>query len=836
MVLIQRFSKLANGACTPQRLPSWGAVHLEAANAIGRAGSLNNVQLPASAAAFILLASTAIASQVSVTHGSHGDYRPPLGGGRVQSWQINGHNSLLWDGQPYLPIGVRTNGSSEEIAAIVNAGIQDVICDVPANGAAWKSPLASLQIAKMRYLLNISSLAPMAAGIAIEPQGYRIADVNSPKTLTVKLPSATRALVLLVATRDASVQNVQHLTVQDGLIQFQEKPTGSLECVVLIYPEMRSLQQIDFWEGMDQHRDRLLAALRNYNLGPGLRGIINPLGTTPVLPGKEFQFVPSSPVFRLELRDYLEEKYRSLETAEKAWSLSATGIDTFEGLARLVPLWSGMRGVSQMWDPVADRFYSCDSKRSTVWSDLADVMTAAAQRRTARLVQSIRACADVPVIFDWAGWSSLYEMASPAMDGLGMRATGTTPSAITDSASRASSSILRWKREGWLAATEIDPGTDIDDALAASLVDDLASLGARSFFFRASSPKALKAIGLQSSHLRELGALDANSVTPIFFPENATNPALPQRLPGGKWWLPCPADGERIDLGKQFSAYRLNLAGISSMALWTTTPGRYKLRMSNYSERVQFTTVDGSDPKPKKIKTGVEVELSTLPLLISGTEEIPIPIVALDETTAEFSKLVTKGNRLGRDMTNEMFYFADSFKSYERNPSGAFPILRSQLRKLQMKVGDATWIEAENSQKTNFGEIAVQPSCSGGKCLSLRTALAPEPEGYYADYTITVRSREDQNVWIAARVPSTERANVRMLIGGQVLRLPADPTGPYGLGFAWYHLGVSRLAGNSVKFRIIADAPNGADLAIDAIVFAPPRYQPNGVSILDRTP
>ena len=848
MVLMHFDSRVRAGDSTPVRLPSSARGYHSLSNASGLTGSLIDVQMFALLAGMALLSPHSIpkerlgvganlTAQVdSTSTGPSGEYSPTASGGSKYAWQINDHNTLIWDGLPYLPVGVRTSGAPEEVGAISAAGIQDVVCDVPVNGAGWKAPLATLQVAKMHYLLNISSLAPMAQGFAIEPQGYRVADISGPKSLLIKMPGSTRALVLLVNKRDASVQSVQRVAVQDGLLQVDVKPKGVLECVALIYPEMRSLQQIDFWEGMDKHRDSLLAALKNSNLGPGLRGILNPLGTTPVLPGKDCKFVPSSPTFQMELRDFLEEKYRSLETAQKAWSLSATGIDSFEGLARLVPLWSGMRGVSEMWDPVRDRFFVCDNRRSTVWSDLAEVMTVAATRRTMRLARSIRSCADVPVLFDWAGWSSLYEMANPAIDGLGMRASGTTPSAITDSASRATSSILRWKRNGWLAATDIDPGAQLSDPLAKSLIDDLASLGARTFFFRATSPEALKAIGQQSNHPKELVNLESNSVTPVFFPENATNPAQPQRLPAGKWWLPCPSDGERMDLGRQFSAYRLNLAGVPTMALWANTPGRYKLRMVSYSDRTVFETVDGSDPKPKKIKTGVEIDLTTLPILISGTDETPIPEIAFEETVADFGKAVALGARAGRDLTNETFYFQDAFKSYDRSPSGAFPILRSQLRKLEDKVGEASWLEAENAEKTNFGEVGTEPGCSAGKCLILKTAITPEAEGYYADFVVPVKSRNDQDVWVAARISPEQRGDVRMLIGGQVLRFPAEPLSPYGLGFAWYRLGVSRLAGNSVKFRIIADAPGGADLALDAIVFAPAKLRPNGIYMTNRNP
>src|SRR6185369_5392842 len=100
--------------------------------------------------------------------------------------------------------------------------------------------------------------------------------------------------------------------------------------------------------------------------GAGLRGIVNPLGRMLALARNDARFVPSSPYFRYEFRTYLEKKYRNIEVAQRAWSLSSNELKTFDEMARLVPLWAGNRGVSQLWDPTNDKMILCDQKRSSI--------------------------------------------------------------------------------------------------------------------------------------------------------------------------------------------------------------------------------------------------------------------------------------------------------------------------------------------------------------------------------------------------------------------------------------------------------------------------------------
>ncbi len=775
----------------------------------------------------ILLLSAAI----TLAQTGSGSYSP--NGSTPQSWSINANHTLIWNAAPYIPVGLRVDGTAENVARAKSLGFSDVIVDLPAGGSGWQETIKALEAAQMRYLISVSSLTPMAEGVAIDPAGYRVTGITQAGKIDIRLPGASSALTVVVNRRDASVESIKRYPVLEGKLTMDVKPIADLEQVVLIYPKMRSLEQPDLWEAMDEHRDRLLHTLGVSGVGPGLRGIVNPFGRMANWGSNEPHFVPTSPYFRLEFAAYLKQKYRTLETAMKAWSMTASDIDSFEALARLTPLWSGAtRGIPQLWDTETDRLYNCNNAKCSIWSDISEVISAASSRRYARIVSAIQSVVDVPVVQEWSGWSPMYELSNPSLDGIGMRPSGTSPSALLDSASRATSTILRWKKSGWLLATDIAPGSDQGAVGQISpVLDDLTSLGARGWFLRDSTPEINKAFSLQTPRSGD-ASVAAYAPLALFFPENAANPAVPQQLPGGRWWLPSPADGNRINYSSTIQGYRYNDGGQSFTAIWTTDPAaRVKFRMMDPKSAV-ITALDPSAAPAKINKKGFEATLSSVPLVISGTTEIPVPEPAYAETLARATQLFSTAEGSGLDATQPRFLFKDALDSYDRNPGASFNVMRQQYERLDLRVGRFMWVEAELSRNNNFSEVIKSPATSSGAFLSLNTQIANPPGGYLADYPLNVKSTQDVEVWLAARIPQSQRDRVSITVAGQVLKLTGEPIGLYGNGFGWYHLGTTRLGGSnsSLQLKVIGES---ADMAFDVILLDPNRFTPNGVRIPD---
>ncbi|RYG48429.1 hypothetical protein EON79_04470 [bacterium] len=790
--------------------------------------------------ALVCLAALAVAA-LAPCDSLRGVFRPE--GGSGTPWSIDAAGNLIWGGTPYAPIGLEiANGA--QLDAAIKAGIKDVVIDLPATGVGWGETFKKMDAASMRYLVRIDSISPSAVGFAVDPRGYRISSIEKSRPFVLDIPGATQAYVVLANQRDGNVIDQKLIDIREGQGFYDVKVSGpGNEYVLLVYPKTSTLEMTDCWEGLDKHRDNLLVALKRNRPGPGFRGLINPLGSTVGLPGKDSRFIPTSPWFRLELRRLLEERYRTLETAVRTWALSSSDFltyeiesekdkgkptVTFDDLARLVPLWNGGRGTPLLYDPETNKTFAVDQRRSQAWQDIGAAMTRAYSRRYSRLVDGIRAEADAPVLQEWAGWSGAYERNDSRLTGIAMTVKGDTPSQLAEQGARAASSLLRWSQPGWLVASRIDPGKD--PATVAPVSDDLASMGARAEFFRFNEA-TLAAVAELSKRTVE----GVSPVSAIYFPENANDPARAQRLPAGRWWLPTPVDGERLDFGKHYFGYRTE----NGYAIWTDTPGKTKLLMVN-PKAALFQSLDGSDPAPKIVKGGVEVTLTEIPLLVTGLGEVPVPEPAVKETTIAFvtllkanevkfdPKVLTNGKAQDRaDLTELASQFQRFLAGMDRNPGGNYYQLRDVYRDALFRANDFLWIEGESNSRNNFSEAVAVGGSSNGGALLLQSRLTND-DGFFAEYEIPVRTDKDQEVWLAARIPEGRTDDVQLLIGGQLLTISGPPVRRYGQGFGWYKLGMTKLAGANSRIRVQVPRPLGGDFAIDVILLTPVPFSPNG--------
>jgi len=729
----------------------------------------------------------------------------------------------MWDGAPYVPEGLRISGNPSEIAAAKAAGFQDVIVDLPPTGEGWKETIGELESAGMNYIISIDALFPSARGFAVEPEAYRVSGITMDQHVEFPMPSASSAFVALVTERDASIQKTERVQITNGKFVYDVKVPNGLENVLLVYPEQSDAAHADYWDSFDSQRDILLATLIRNKCGRGLRGFLNPMGKFFATVSRAGLFVPSSPFFRMEYRTYLEQKYRTVDTAMRAWGIGTNDIDSFEGLARLVPLWSQTRGVGALWDPSSNRIYECEQKRSLIWGDIESVIASAAAKRFSRLIASLQRVDDVPVIQDWTGWVPPFETASPEISGIGYATSGISVDSIVDGASRPTSSLMRWKTPGWLVCTDLRVDKSLDRNVLDNALSQLGSMGTRGMFYRT------------TNKIVRTGAVDAwateSSPQVLYFPENAYNPATPKLLGSGKWWLPSPADGNRIDFGDGFHGYRYADANGINTVLWSDQPQRVRLRMSA-PKLATFTPSDGVDPKARASKDGVELTLGENPLLISGTDEMPVPEPCIVDTTVKFQQLLNFGTGSGRDLSTESFMYRDSIAAFDRNPGDSFTNLRKQFWQLDRKLGQFTWIEAESSKNTNFSEVLAESGCSNNASLRLHIPTAAR-QAYFAEYNVTTRYEGDQEVWLAARIPNDARKSVSVDVAGQKLAFSDPPVSGYSSGYAWYRLGTTRIPKGVQKITVSVDPSDGVDLAIDTILLCPGHFIPRGISMPD---
>lgn len=756
-------------------------------------------------------------------------------GGKGVGWRIDENHGLVWDGARYTPLGIRVEGTPAAVDAANDAKIKDLLLDLPLS-SDWNPILEAAERNGQRYLVRLDSLAPGAPGIAVDPAAYRIAGVIGSKHIDIPLPGAKDAFVVAALQRDGSILNKALVPVVNGRLVYDSKIAAKLENVILIYPRSERLDIPDFWDGMDDHRDALLARVRRTRFGPGFRGFVDPLGKAASLPGRNTHGVPTSAAFQAELAGVLERKYTTVSNVMVGgWSMSSSSFSasvsagsgktemrtSFVDLARLVPLWSNGRGVSLLWDPASNKTYDCTKEKSQIWNDIQEAIALSASRRMRRLCAAVRRIVDVPIVQEWSGWAGLTEDRESPFDGVAALAAGETPSELVDSAARAVSTVTRWSTRGWLLATDVAvPTKDLDASL-----NDLAGIGLQAAFVKA-DPMAVSA----AAAARQGRILPEVSLDPLYFPENAANPAAVQRLPGGRWWLPTPEDGNRLDLGDSFFGYRMSTPKGSRVVLWARTPGRYLIHVLQ-PEAAVVLTMDGSDPAPKKAKDGLNVDIGQVPIVIEGLNplDLPIPDLSLKETIETFGRLAAYAENGRRVGTEETFGFRDAVANFDTNPGGSYATMRRQLRAFASQLSPLSWIEAESTVDTTFSESAPLPGASGERALLLRASV-PSEEGFYARYEIPVRNRDEVDLWIAARIAPEHRRELEATIGGVTLVVSEAPVSSYGDGLAWYRMGKTRLDGGVAKVEVRLRTVLGTQAAIDVLVFAPSGWRPNGVA------
>jgi hypothetical protein len=742
------------------------------------------------------------------------------------AWSISPSRCLIWNGEPYRPFGLRISGSPLAIEGAAAAGIRDVIVELPASGMGWSQAFEALEAKQMRYLIAVNSMAPAAEGFTIEPATYRIGNLMASRTVDFRIPGAQSALVVLASKRDGAVTSSVRIPMPDGRLRHTITIPEGIEHVALIYPEVASPGIPDLWEKFDEHRDGLLRALKTSAPGKGLRGLLNPLGATFRRTGDP-PFVPKSYRFREEFAAHLESKYRSKDTAMRLWMMNSAEIDGFSQLARLVPLWQGSRGVGMLWDPKTDKLYPCEQQKSQYWLDVRTVLSALEYRRYNALASGLKKACDIPIVQEWHGWIPWYEAQGHSLDGIGARLTDLEPISVRESAGRAASSAMRWPSPGWLFASSVEAGSLDDIPKIPGAFDDLDGLGVHGAFLRTENPQVVAFLA-QEGQRRAQSSFATFSPTPLFYPEVARNPAHTQRLPFSRWWLPAPWPGNRIDLGTQFHAYRLESGTETVTVIWSTAPmAKAKLRCLKPKD-VIVTSLDGTPMDRKLHRNAIEISFGEWPIVFRTNDEIPIPEAAILELTHRFDEIIKQSQKLHMDLGDDVYLYRDAARSLDANPGGSMARMTEVLSRMNHRMAPFMWLEAENCRASTFSEVQLSPGASNGAVLSLRSNILGLSDDFHAEFQFQVRTGQEVEVWIAGRIPKEFRGDVALTMGGQTLRIAEPPVSLYGPDLGWYKLGTTRLAGSLATLTVQVTPNIGTDLTLDAVLLYPGAFRPNG--------
>lgn len=740
------------------------------------------------------------------------------------AWTISLQRSVFWAGVEHIPIGACLPGDLAKIKEAQAAGITDFVVEFTLDGPSWEPVIQALETAGSRYFIRIATPSPSPKVWAVEPGAYR-QQMSSKRSFDLEIPGAESALAALVNKRGGDVRWNQRVQAKSGRITFSADAYG-LESVLLLYPNLKDASLPDFWDGWDQHRDSLLRSVSSAKFGRGFRGMIDPIGSVASFPSEQNSIVPSSEMFRLELEQLLQVRHGTIDKALDAWSLRASDIRSFKRLSRLIPLWSGRRGVSGLYDPVLDRVHIAESGRSTAWKDIRDAASETMHRRVNRLVTALQSLFDAPVIQTFTGWQGPWTRSSTALHGLCLQMDSGNLSASAAKTGRAAGALSSWIKPGMMTAlVGLSPDPSQRQPVERTVQEGM-SLGVSSWFFRPSKPEDLAEIATASRTAERLWAGYGASVRILPFPESARGAAQPQQLASSIWWAPGPGTGERLSLEMGVEGYRYQSGSDRFVALWTNEPKMLRFR-ANDPKKLLFETLDGSPPNVRfKGKKELEITLGRLPILIRDPEEVPAPIESFALAGGRIKILMDNFDSqvdVGGQTSNVL---ADCLRGFDSQPGGSLVKALDLLRVVGPRVAPYSWTEAEQITEQTFSDIEDIAGASRGKVLSATSRLGTQD--FTLAYGTRIRKSGLHEIWVAGRLDPKQFAAMTLAIGGTEIPLDARLGQHFGGDLAWYRLGAIDLQTGVTQVKLNLKLPAGESALLDVLLLTPQPFTPNG--------
>ncbi len=803
--------------------------------------------------------------------------------GSLHSWKVNGAHTLIWDGKPYLPVGgvfysryictdqTETNWQADQKALelIKGKGITDLLLKAVGpitftKPEAWQKLLDYLDANGFTYGIDFSDgpKAPLS-GYVIEPTRYRYPDIVKDAKLSFSIPDVTSGMWLLCSAANGAVLSSGGAMVSDDKVAVNVRAQSDQTGVLLLYPkkEFANAGIGDPWTGFDEYRDRLVKFVGEIAFGKGLRFFVDPLSSKMDFHGEMETLVPDSADFRIEYEAYIAKKYMSVGSINSAWALKNNDITSFQQAARLIPLWRGSKGVPALFDRANGRRYDVDSGMSKVWNDIISFRDSSAQNYMNAAGDILkRHAANVPVVYKAGSHHRVYanSLSRGGFDGLGIEAFGHGGGLVVNSAGPAYSLAEESARSMWLIVTDTEddrmngddaPGYPSSNSMLGDL-DYLREIGAKGLFVRAlqmlpeetgdahSLLKAPEQIDWLASFKTRFQSANRADYTPyvVYYPVQPVVGATVTRLGPGAWWIPSLRTGARVDFSDTVGAYYL--AGLDGLCMWSRS-GPVTLT---------FPLLDRGDPKVAysqdpngimvvntKKKTAV-LTLGASPVVITGLD--PIQAFPVEFAEAAIKKL--DGAIARAKASNSTSAPSDQSVKNAREvlKNGrsrvAFDIATTMSQELYKDIGIYAWIEGESAVSSNFDGVQSSLGASLGAYLALDTPSAPPMSNYAAAYYFPATKEATHQIWIACTAAELGTSPFSFSVDNgpwqsAVLTSGADT---YADDFAWYMIGSVNLVRGThlVQFRV--DGPGGGNtyrLGIDAVVFSPTEFKPNGV-------
>ncbi|MEN6519758.1 MAG: hypothetical protein ABFD46_01200 [Armatimonadota bacterium] len=821
------------------------------------------------------------AQTMSVKYASNGEFN--ASDKSIHRWKVDGAHTLIWDGQPYIPVGgvfyssyicisqTEENWQADikSLETIKASGITDLLLKAigPATWtkpAAWQRLMDYLDANGFSYGIDLADgPKPPLNGYVIEPAKYRVADITKDTTFTFNMPDVVSALWMLCSADDGAVLASGGASVSGGKVRVDIKGRSDQSCVLLLYPEKEFSNGgqpgvEDIWSGFDEFRDRLLAFVSGLKFGKGFRFFVDPLTSKMDFIGELDNIVPDSSDYRLEFEAYLSKKYQTIGSLNTAWGLIGANMTSFQEAARMMPLWQGMRGVPEIFDRAKGQCYKIDTPRSRVWDDIHGFRDSSTQNYLNTAADLLKKhAADVPVIYRASRMHRIFANSRPrgGFDGLGVDCYGHGQNLVINTAGPVYSSAEESVCSMWFVVTstmdtaakeKASPGYESRDAMFADL-DSLGEIGVKGLFVNGLQilpgdiwkNHSLVLIPEQLGWLKEFkdkfqgGQRAAFAPYVIYYPSVPVMGAETKRLGPGKWWLPSLRYGTGYKFGDMLAGYTIpSQDGVCLFSRVGNTTATFPLQKEQKPAIVFPQDQSGILTFNKK---GFTVTLGDTPVLISGLEERQMfPLEVVDKEMAKLGPLVARAKATDSRVPDAETA-TNRAKGVLKNglPAVAYDIVHTFVEQIGVEIGTYSWIEGENTVSNSFNRVVPSLRASNGAYLSLDTKLPPPMSPYTASYVVGITKDALHDVWIAASGVEAGSAAISFSFDNEPWQQAAcSVQGVSSPGFHWVRIGSVDLMKGTHMIQIRLDSPDSTGnykLDLDAIVICPGEFRPDGI-------
>ncbi|MCE5199632.1 MAG: hypothetical protein ABFD54_09915 [Armatimonadota bacterium] len=800
---------------------------------------------------------------MGIKYKTAGTYVDSAGG--QHAWNINDAHALIWDSEPYIPVGgvfvsrciaqgvndERFQADVKDLEILKAGGVTDIILKggrpiTDTDPAAWQKIINYLDTNGFTYGVEMDDgpKAPLQ-GYLISPNRYRLEGPSSETNITCNWPDVDSAIYLVINKADNAIKERGGAVVRDGKVTINLRAPIAYGQVLIVYPH-KSFKSVaeggigDLWSGFAEYRDRLITFLKAVKFGPGMRFFLEPYTSKMDFTGQMASFVPDSAGFRIGLEAFLTRKYQHEGGLNSGWGMN-DNLDSIETATRLIPLWSNGRGMPYAYDKASVGLFGIDATVTQMWRDIGDYRDASAQEYMNTVANVIRKqSVNVPVIFKSTKFHRIY--ANPfgmgGYDGLGVEAYGTGAGSVTDAAGYVYSLAEESGKSTWFitAATQASPDTGgygSESDMSATL-DLLREVGCKGFFINRLTTDSQQIEWLKNFKDRvQRGSYADYKPAVINYPVSVTTGASVMRIAPDTWWLPTLKTGRTSYIGDGLSAY--TITGEDRSYIWS----------SNGSRSVTLKTGPTGMPSvvfPQDVKTTAKkggtfnLPLSEVPTVIKGMEfSLVFPYETAQYEMNQLAELIPAVDKAGFDVRKAKDAL-DRAKTVLQNGQGmsAWDMARTSIIELLKSYGADLWIEGEQSKSENMDNVASMPGASNSLTMLLDTDEAPPLTPYAATYTIDALNNASYEIWLAGTPPAEGSPMSYSVddVNWTPITAAEGTLQSYAHGLSWYKIGTVNLFPGKHTLQIRCDGKGQSNryyFAIDALVLSPRGFKPNGV-------